>query len=373
MSQQKQDQLSRVIIEGYKSIEECDVDLKNINVLIGSNGAGKSNFVSAFTLLQSILREELSHYVGKKGGAHTLLYKGVVGADSIKMSFAINDYTFTFKLDVSDDNRLIIYHESFVNRKGQTGYITAKPVGLDESEMMDSSRLFTDDTNVFFSKLKSSAWRVYHFHDTGPTSKMKQSHNISNAHMFFEDARNLAAFLYRLRTVYPPHYKNILDAVKIVAPYFEDFVLEPEELNHEYIFLRWQQKGCEDIFNPSQLSDGTLRFICLATLLLQPPELQPATIIIDEPELGLHPFAITIFAEMVKSAAVNKQIILSTQSVELLNHFEADDVIVVDRSENGSKFKRLDSEKLKIWLDDYKLGELWNMNILGGRLSMCID
>ena len=138
-----------------------------------------------------------------------------------------------------------------------------------------------------------------------------------------------------------------------------DFELEPMEYNRELIVLRWLQKGCEDIFNASQLSDGTLRFICLATLLLQPAELQPATIIIDEPELGLHPFAITIFAELVKKVAVNKQVILSTQSVELLNNFEAEDVVVVDRGENGSEFKRLDPAKLAEWLeDDYTLGEL---------------
>ena len=100
------------------------------------------------------------------------------------------------------------------------------------------------------------------------------------------------------------------------------------------------------------------------------PKLQPATIIVDEPELGLHPYAITIFAEMVKQLSDEKQIIISTQSVELLNEFDADDIIVVDRSETGSVFKRLDSKELEMWLDeDYSLGELWKKNILGGRLS----
>jgi len=147
-------------------------------------------------------------------------------------------------------------------------------------------------------------------------------------------------------------------------------VLKPEEDNKELIFLRWQEKGCDIIFNPSQLSDGTLRFICLATLLLQPTELQPATIIIDEPELGLHPYAMTIIAELVKKAANKKQIILATQSVEFLDHFQPEDVIVVDRTENGSEFKRLDAEKLTAWLeDDYSLGELWNKNLFGGRVA----
>ena len=169
---------------------------------------------------------------------------------------------------------------------------------------------------------------------------------------------------------YTKNYEEIIKTIQLIAPYFLDFVLKPQEGNEEQIILKWQQKGCEDIFNASQLSDGTLRFICLATLLLQPHELQPATIIVDEPELGLHPYAITIFAEMVRELSAEKQIIISTQSVELLNEFDVEDVVVVDRGENGSEFRRLDAEALEIWLkEDYALGDLWKKNILGGRLS----
>jgi len=155
--------------------------------------------------------------------------------------------------------------------------------------------------------------------------------------------------------------------VRLVAPYFDDFVLRGKGDN---ISLEWKQRGCEDIFNASQFSDGTLRFICLMTLLLQPADLQPATIIIDEPELGLHPYAITLLAETMRSISEYKQIIVSTQSVELLNEFDVEDIIVVDRSECGSSFKRLDANELKVWIeDDYTMGELWKKNILGGRLS----
>lgn len=186
--------------------------------------------------------------------------------------------------------------------------------------------------------------------------------------MFY--ASNLAAFLYRLKHNFLKNYKEIIRTIQLIFPYFLDFVLEPQERNEEQILLKWKQVGCEDIFNASQLSDGTLRFICLATLLLQPHKLQPATIIIDEPELGLHPYAIIIFAEMVKQLSDEKQIIISTQSVEMLNEFSVEDVIVVDRSDNGSVFKRLDENELGIWLEnDYALGELWKKNILGGRLS----
>lgn len=180
----------------------------------------------------------------------------------------------------------------------------------------------------------------------------------------------MAAFLYRLKNNYSKEYKYILDTVQLIAPFFRDFELNPETDNPELIVLRWLQIGCEDVFNASQLSDGTLRFICLTTLLLQPAELQPATIVIDEPELGLHPFAITILAEMMMKASINKQIIISTQSVELLNNFMPEDVVVVDRGEKGSEFRRLNSDELSYWIEnDYSLGEIWNKNIFGGRLS----
>jgi predicted ATPase len=165
-------------------------------------------------------------------------------------------------------------------------------------------------------------------------------------------------------------YQKILRAVQRIAPFFKDFELKPKEHNNEQIVLRWKQNDYDGVLIPSQLSDGTLRFICLATLLLQPEELQPSIIVIDEPELGLHPYAMTIFAELVKKIATRKQVILATQSAELLDHFEADDVIIVDRTSNGSEFKRLDAKTLAAWLeDDYSLGELWNKNLFGGRVA----
>ena len=361
MSHERQEQLSRIVIKGYKSIKECEVDLNNVNVLIGSNGAGKSNFISILELMQNIIKGELSRYAVKKG-ANSLFFNGAKVTDSITAEFYFGDYVYSFDLEITDNNSLSIVGESVgqVNSPVSDG-------GYNETKLREWRNNPKIDTLAIQTVLDGH-WRTYHFHDTSTNAKIKFAHNISNAVFLHKDAANLAAFLFRLMNYYPAEYNNILGAVRMIAPYFNDFMLKPEEGNQEQIVLRWQQKGCEDVFNASQLSDGTLRFICLATLLLQPTNLQPATIIIDEPELGLHPFAITIFAELVQKAAVNKQIILATQSVELLDNFDVEDVIVVDNGENGSEFKRLDDENLKLWLEnDYTLGELWNKNIFGGR------
>lgn len=359
-------QLSRIKISGYKSIKDCDIEFNKINVLIGSNGAGKSNFISAFSLLQDILAKDLQISVARSG-VNALLYKGRKVTDEIAFEVFFGHNSYGFSLVPTDDNRLIFQREFF----GYYGiFANQTTVARGHSESVWESGTDNKISGYVVPVLEKQNWKVYHFHDTGKSARVKQEHNISNNKVLMFDAANLAAFLYRLKTYYKNNYDAIVRVVRLIAPYFSDFVLEPQEGNREQIILKWRQNGCDDIFNASQFSDGTLRFACLATLLLQPAELQPATIIIDEPELGLHPYAITILAELAKQVSANKQIIISTQSVELLNEFDVQDVIVVNRSEDGSRFSRLDEEELKIWLDeDYALGDLWKKNILGGRLS----
>lgn len=360
--QLRSDQLSKIKISGYKSIKACDITFGKINVLIGSNGAGKSNFISAFSFLQNVLSKNLQVSVAQSG-INALLYKGVKETDEIAFEVFFGNNSYGFNLVPTDDNRLIFKKEYF-------GYydqhINENNVARGNSEAMWDSGAHNQIDRYVVPILKKQNWRVYHFHDTGRSAKVKQEHNISNNRVLMFDASNLAAFLYRLKKNYQKSYDEIVQTVQLIAPYFSDFVLEPQEGNEEQIILKWNQKGCDDVFNASQLSDGTLRFICLAALLLQPRELQPATIVVDEPELGLHPYAITIFAEMVKQLSDEKQIIISTQSVELLNEFDVEDVIVVNRGENGSEFMRLKEDDLAVWLDeDYALGELWMKNILG--------
>jgi len=171
----------------------------------------------------------------------------------------------------------------------------------------------------------------------------------------------------RLKRVYPENYQQIVSTIRLVAPFFADFVHREDADN---VQLEWFELGNPDTpFKAHVLSDGTLRFICLATLLLQPFRLMSDTVLIDEPELGLHPYALAILADLIKRASEQKQLIISTQSVELIEHFSANDIIVVDRVKDASTFKRLNEENLKDWLEDYSLGELWKQNIIGGRPS----
>jgi predicted ATPase len=360
------EQLRKIDIGGFKSIKKSSVELNMLNVLIGSNGAGKSNFISVFTLLNNVIKKELQTYIAACGGANTFLFNGSKETSLIHLHFQFGSNSYCFNLSKTDNDTFYFDSEWFGYR-GNVDYSRSISSGHSESKWEKGIGNRIDDYVI--PVLKNLTWRVYHFHDTSKNARIKTSCDLADNMYLQFDAGNLAAFLLRLRNEYKNNYDDIIKTIQLIAPYFSDFILVPSNGSGK-ILLKWRQVGSDDIFNANQFSDGTLRFICLAVLLLQPKELQPETIIIDEPELGLHPYAITIFSELAKKISCNKQIILSTQSVDLLSEFEPKDIIVVDRNLEGSTFKRLNEAELKEWLEnDYSLGELWKKNILGGRLS----
>ena len=351
--------LIHIDIEGYRSIRKCSLDLGDINILIGSNGAGKSNFISVFSLIQKILTKELQLTVSRCG-IQSMLFNGrkVTGSLSIDTHFGNNSYGFT--LEPTDDERMMFTREYFGFRDKQ--FLIDE--GHFESKWEDGVNNGIDD---FIKPLfAASAWRVYHFHDTSRTSAMKSPRNVHDSLSLHQDAGNIAAFLLRLKEEYPSSFASISAAVKRVNPLFGGFVLQPNEATEE-ILLRWTKSGTDVVMGPNQLSDGTIRFICLCTLLLQPHNLMPPTIILDEPELGLFPQAMVYLAEMIRAAGVERQIIISTQSVDLVDQFRPDEVIIVSDDGDGTGFKRPDAEYLQAWLDnDYTLGTLWKKNLLQG-------
>ncbi|MFI3188729.1 chromosome segregation protein SMC [Crenothrix sp. D3] len=362
--------LSKLTIKGYKSIQNLeDFELYNINILLGANGAGKSNFISVFKLLANMYAQNLQLYIQKNGGADALLHYGRKKTQEIKIEFYFERNGYLFDLIPTLDNRLIFKEEIIFSLFRElihpiTYGHSCKIIGEGNSESELSN---THPVEEFETKEAIESWRIYHFHDTSDTASVKQTHSITDNLRLKTNAANLAAFLFFLKKKHQNNYQQIIKTIQLVAPFFYDFV---NRENDGYIQLEWFEKGDLDTpFKAHVLSDGTLRFICLATLLLQPFELMNDTILIDEPELGLHPYALAVLADLIKRAAEKKQLIISTQSVELINHFSANDIIVVDRVNDASTFKRLKKSELTDWLEDYTLGDLWKQNIIGGRPS----
>lgn len=353
--------LDRITVEGFKSFDSVDVSLKRLSLLVGPNGAGKSNFIQVFELLGEIIRGELELSVGRAGGASTLLHSTGHLAERIviKAAFASNGYEIA--LVPTDDDALIFESEiPWFHDDSRFPAPYFEPLGAGHRE----SRLSTSPKPVARWVLhRMSPWFVYHFHDTSRTAPVKRKGDINDNDVLRNDASNLAAFLYRLQETDKSSYDRIVDAVRNVAPFFEDFQLRPDRLNADRIQLEWRQRSSKSYFGPNALSDGTLRFICIATLLLQPNP--PSLILLDEPELGLHPYAINIVAEMLE--ACSEQIIVSTQSVTLLNRLDISDVLVAEQIDGATKLSRPDLGALEAWLGEYGLGELWEKNLMGGR------
>jgi predicted ATPase len=353
-------------IKGFKSIKELKLELKPINILIGSNGAGKSNFVSFFKLINAIFNQRLQKYVLEEKVDNILYFgrkttKNLFG-ELIFKSDEKNNNAYYFTLSQTQDGGLFFEKEA-------SGYNVKRDNlfhGYDYMLNREESYIPKSDAyrDAYLRKHLSNV-QVFHFHDTSTSSNLRRSCDINDNQYFKQDGRNLPAFLYLIKVNHPKIFNRIEKTIQAVAPYIDKFILEPNRLNEKEIELRWVDKGdAESNFSAYQLSDGTLRFIALATLLMQPTP--PSVIIIDEPELGLHPFAIGKLAGMIQAASNVTQIIVATQSPSLISNFSPEDIVVIDKSEeeNQTIFNRLSSENLSVWLKDYTLGDLWERNII---------
>lgn len=358
--------IQSINIRNFKSIRDTgDIRIKAINVLIGPNGAGKSNFISFFKFLNRLYERQLQLYINQNGRAENFLYFGRKRSDFLSGKVVFdNDWKneYSFKM-VPDQGGNLIFGEEYSNyTKPGTSFINRSNIGIPGSF---ESRIKEDDGyRNRYLRSQFSGFKIFHFHDTSFNAKVKQPSGTTDYATLSEDGGNLAAFLYRLQESSPQHLKIIERVIESIAPFFDSFYLQPDEINPQQIFLRWKEKGSTQLFNAYNFSDGTLRMICLTTLLMQPD--LPSALIIDEPELGLHPFAIQKLAAMLKSASTKTQIIVSTQSINLVDQFSADDVIVVERENHQTVFKRQSEEALAAWREEYSLGELWSKNVLGG-------
>ena len=363
--------IEKVIISNYKSIRNLELPLQSINVLIGSNGVGKSNLISFFELAKSIIEKRFGRYTLEKGGIDNLLYRTRRESDCINglLDFD-NTNAFFFTLRPAQSNKGYIeltgdyFNKSRNNEKKYTSWNqTIWDSTVEESCLLDNTKWRAGYIRNHFK-----SFTIYHFHDTSTKSPMRGECEIYDNDLLRDNGSNLAAYLYRLQQTDEKGFKLIEGVVRSIAPYFKCFKLRPNPINPNKISLEWEEKDTDMYLNGYSFSDGTIRFIALATLLLQTNT--PKVIIIDEPELGLHPAAINKFAEMIKKASFNSQIILSTQSTNLVNCFEPKNIVVVDREDGQSVFKRLSNEELSIWLNEYEysLSDMWEKNLIGGQL-----
>lgn len=372
-------QLDQLTVRGFKSIRSLEgFEPRSLNVLIGANGAGKSNLLSLFRMLEYLLTERLQLFIKEEGGAEALLFGGRrrTADASLALGFDGGHYKYEFSLaPVAGDAMAFAREYAYPIDDAEwldDPNLQSFPVvqGPREWRGHEESRVTRSRAGGFVSHVLADMreWRVFHFQDVSRVARVRLASAVRDNRRLKPDAGNLGPFLRVLHERHPEQYRRIVDAVRLAAPFFGDF-LHREEVG-ERMELEWFQASEPDaVLGPLQFSDGTLRFICLATLLLQPSELQPSVIVVDEPELGLHPHALVLLAEMLQHASHKRQVIVSTQSADLVSDFDPEDVVVAERRDGASTFKRLDAGRLQDWLEDYALGDLFRMNVIGGGPS----
>lgn len=369
--------LTKLSISGFKSIQELrGFELNNLNVIIGANGAGKSNFIQVFRMLQSMVEQSFSRFIRERGGADNFLFNGPKATEAITIQFDFESRSYsggisTYRFQLTPTlNETFLISEGPVNEDSNHDVLWLHGIPSDESRLRDrhieklsKGRQLSGVGDYIYQSI--SQWMVYHFHDTSSSAPMRRSEIVEDNQRLRSDASNIAPFLLKLKNDNDSSYQEILDAVRLVIPFFDQFRLDVMKFGEaEKVKLSWQQKGSDFPMQPYHLSDGSIRFICLATSLLQPKP--PSIIIIDEPELGLHPAAITILAELIQAASTRTQVIVATQSPALIDQFGIEDVVIVNRENGSSTFKRLEEADFSNWLEEYSVGELWTKNVIAG-------
>ena len=347
--------VSHLTVRGFKSISALErFELGSLNVLIGANGAGKSNLLDVFRMLAAMPGQRFQVFVAQEDGPEALLFRGPKNTDQIRIECAFGDAAYGASLAAAGRN-LIFTRETAAGTWLGSGHYESSLDAQEQSEGNPYVRVLRETM---------SEWRVYHFHDTATNSPIRLARQMRDNLRLHPDGGNLAPFLRHIREKHPDNYRRIVESVRLAAPYFDDFLYRDDP--GQLVDLEWSERGDPDtVWGQRQLSDGTLRFICLSTLLNQPIHLQPDPILIDEPELGLHPYALALVAEMIKAASSARQVLVSTQSADLVSEFEPEDVVTVSRRNGESVFERLEAEPLNEWLEEYALGDLWRMYVVG--------
>jgi predicted ATPase len=271
------DRLTQLTIQGYKTIRELkDFIPRPINVLIGANGAGKSNFISFFRLISWMIVSpgNLQLHVSSLGGANALLHDGAAQTPQIEASLTVetdqgkNDYFF--RLFHAAGDTLIFAEEKYRFTRSnavKSGAWQSLGGGHREAKIIEKAEEGEIPAKIIVNLLRRT--KVFQFHNTSATARMRGKWDIDDNRWLKEDAANIAPVLLRLRDNEPKYYRRIVDTVRTAIPFFADFELDAD---YGKVLLRWREQGSDVLFNASQASDGMLRAIALMTLLCQPEE-----------------------------------------------------------------------------------------------------
>ncbi len=379
--------LESITLRGFKTYKNLEnFRPGRLSVLVGGNASGKSNLFSFFKLLRRMMMNpgELQSAVAEAGGASKLLHRGprqtayiyavleyARAAESESLVEAESGRKYEIQLNYySSGNGLYIQVEEFDSNRGGSWKALHMGTGHQESTLSKADLSPLPPPIIYKPSETIGDCAIFQFNDTSFTSGLRGAALVSDSLALHSDGQNLASFLFRLHRLgesggeqEKPAMNRIVDFVRLLLPFFAEFVFSPENGS---IALQWREKNDETVYDASQASDGMLRIIALVTLLCQPDESLPSLILLDEPEIGLHPHAISMIAALVQQVSYRTQVMVATQSVTMVDEFELDDIVVVDRVNGESVLRRLSSAEYATWLEDFSPGEIWSRNLIGG-------
>ncbi len=363
--------LKHIKVAGFRSLRDVELDVTPVTVLIGPNGAGKSNLLWALEMVRMLAFESLQLFVGERGGATFLMHYGPKQTPAIDLQLVFatesGENSYEARLGYGADESLIFLRERAGHRQSAEApwRWTELGAGQRESALRSASE---DDVTARTVRFLLRGINFYHFHDTSRRSPLRTRAYADGGGAYLRsDGSNLPAFLLGLQEAEDDQaraaWRRIQGLVQRVAPFVTKIVPCKDRLG---INLEWiDERG--ETFGPAHLSDGTLRALALLTALGQPEPGLPLLSCVDEPELGLHPAALELLCGLISSISARHQVMVSTQSPVILDHFEPDQVVVAERRDQATVLRRLDPAQLQTWLEDYALSALYDKNLLGGR------
>jgi predicted ATPase len=357
-----------------------EITLEPLNIIIGQNASGKSNLVDVVKLLRSLPQDKgLVNFISKNGGISEWIWKGI-NSDEIATIQTTMQVGATFEaiysIDVMSGNsqRLYVTEEMLkllrLNKESENFEINRNDIATigekrEEALLFNIENLIPQKLDLIYYFFRANVQKINAFTDlqTNRSSNIRKPQPPDALNEFLEeDGSNLALVLNDLEHRGDTKDK-IVENLKKFNPRIKDYSIR---ILGGTVQLFIREEGLEKPISAMRLSDGTLRYLCLLAILCHPEP--PPLICIEEPETGLHPDILPTIAELMIEASQRTQLIVTTHSDILVSSFSAhpEAVLVCEKDEDGTHFKRLEAEKLKVWLEEYTLGEAWLRGAIGG-------
>lgn len=382
-------EFSNLQVDGFRRLQKLELPLRPLNVLIGANGVGKTSVLEVMSLLSASATGRLQDTLSAAGGLGSVMTLGrpdpmrlhltmpVEQAEPIEYEFTLvagglgyslpeerltqrrpgTDGKDPFFKFIDSRHRDIRYFDTDAGKLVRPTW-DHKPL---ETSLSQVPKMFREPER-FRELLASSS--LYHALDVSPRAAVRLPQPMQPAPLPGPDGENLMSCLYFLRETERHRFDAVEDTLRVVFPNFDRLDFPPAAAGS--LTMAWRDKQYAKPLYPHQLSEGTLRFLWLVTLL-QSPEL-PTVTLIDEPEVSLHPEMLRLLAGLFREASSRTQLIVATHSERLVGFLQPAELLVCDLDEAGTAtITRADDLDLEGWLAEYSLDQLWRLGRLGGR------